>query len=180
MVGNRTKISKYIAYLLRHEPEDMEVSDEGFLELSQLLEKLRDCWPEITRRDIQELVERDPKGRYEISGNRIRARYGHSIDVQPTLNEAEADFLFHGTAPKSAENILEEGLKSKGRQKVHLSATVEDAVQVGKRRTENPIILRVDVARAQKEGVNVERASDKVFVADYVPAKFISIEKSID
>lgn len=180
MVGNRKKISKYMTYLLRHEPSGLDVSNEGFVEMSSLLEKLRDRWPDITKSHVREVVERDPKGRYEIKEGKIRARYGHSIDVQPTLNEATADVLYHGTTSQAAQNILEEGLKSRGRQKVHLSATVEDAMEVGKRRTRNPVILRVNVEKAQSEGINVERASDKVFVADYIPPRFISIGYGTD
>lgn len=180
MVENRKEISKYMAYLLRHEPSGLDVSNEGFVGLSSLIDKLCDRWPEITKEDIREVVERDPKGRYEIKEGKIRARYGHSIDVEPTLNEATADVLYHGTTSQATQNILEEGLKSKGRQKVHLSATVEDAMEVGRRRTKNPVILRIDVGEAQSEGTKIERASDKVFVADYIPSKFISIEYGAD
>lgn len=180
MVENRKKVSKHMAYLLRHEPSGLDISNEGFVEVSSLLKKLRDRWPSITRENVREVVERDPKGRYEIKEGRIRARYGHSIDVQPTLNEATADVLYHGTTSRAAQKIMEEGLESRGRQKVHLSATVEDAIDVGKRRTNNPVILRVDVREAQREGIKVESASDKVFVADYIPPRFISMGYTTD
>lgn len=171
---NQTKISKQMAYLLRHNPSGMQISSEGFVDFEQLLKRLQDRRPELSKEDIREVVERDPKGRYEIKGNKIRARYGHSIDANPTLTPAAADILYHGTTPKAAEKILEEGLKTKSRQKVHLSATVEDAIQVGKRRTDNPVILEVNVKEASGKGVNVERASDKVYVADEIPAEHIS------
>lgn len=172
---NSTKISKQMAYLLRHHPSGMEISEEGFVDLDELLGHLRKRWPDLNRENLRELVERDPKGRYEIRGDKIRARYGHSIDVRPILTEAQTDKLYHGTTPDASKKILEEGLKSKGRQKVHLSKRVEDAIEVGKRRTNNPVILEVDVQAAKKEGIKVERASDKVYVAGKIPPKFISV-----
>lgn len=171
---NQTKISKQMAYMLRHNPSGMDMSEEGFVDIGELFSRLQERWPGIDEQALQELVERDPKGRYEIRGGKIRARYGHSIPVKPTVEKADVDVLYHGTTPQATDKILKEGLKSKGRQMVHLSKTVEDAVDVGKRRTDNPVVLRVDVRRAQKEGVEIGRASDRVFVADYIPPEFVS------
>ncbi|KXB00403.1 hypothetical protein AKJ42_00915 [candidate division MSBL1 archaeon SCGC-AAA261C02] len=174
MVRNQTKISKYLAYLLRHNPSGMKISREGFVSLEELLGKLRKRWPNLSEKDLQRLVKEDSKGRYEIKGREIRARYGHSIDVNPTLPEAKVDKLYHGTTYEASQKILEEGLKSKGRQKIHLSASIEDAVEVGKRRTSNPVVLAVNVKGARRAGIRVEKASDKVFVAHRIPSRFIS------
>lgn len=165
-----------MAYLLRHDPSGMEISKEGFVDLEALLGKLRDRWPNLGEEDIRRLVEEDPKGRYEIKNDKVRARYGHSLNVSPTLSEAKMDTLYHGTTSQVLDKILEEGLKPKGRQKVHLSTTIEGATQVGKRRTNNPVILEIDVKKARKIGIRVERASDKVFVADEIPPELISVK----
>ncbi len=176
--GKRTKISKQMAYLLRHEPSGLEISDEGFVDLEELLDKLRGRWPGLGKDEVREVVERDPKGRYEIDGNKVRARYGHSIDVDPDLSLANVDTLYHGTTPKAARSILEEGLRSRGRQKVHLSRNPVDAVEVGKRRTQNPVVLEIDAEGAIKKGIKIERASDRVFVSEDVPPEFISSRES--
>ena len=169
--------SKQIAYLLRHDPSGMDISKEGFVDIKELLEKLRNRWPNIDREDIRELVEEDPKGRYEIKDDKIRARYGHSIDVDPTLTKADVKKLYHGTTSKASENILEEGLKSKGRQKVHLSTTISDAIEVGKRRTKNPVVLEINAEKAQRAGINIERASDSVYVTEEIPPEFITVKE---
>lgn len=163
-----------MAYLLRHEPSGMEVSNEGWADFNELLERLKDRWPDLEREDIVKVVERDPKGRYEIKENKIRARYGHSIDVDPTLESAQVSTLYHGTTPEAADKILKEGLKSKGRQKVHLSTSVDEAMKVGKRHANNPVILEIDIEGAKKEGIRIERASDRVYVAEDIPSRFIS------
>lgn len=174
---NKVKVSKQIAYLLRHDPSGLEVSREGFVDLYELVDRLSERWPQIDEDFIRRLVEEDPKGRYEIRNNRIRARYGHSIDVKPSLPEADTEKLYHGTTRRATEKILREGLKPKGRQKVHLSRTVSDAVEVGKRRTDDPVVLEVDAMGARGSGINIEKASERVFVADRIPPRFIRARK---
>ena len=173
----RTEISKTMAYLLRHDPSGMRISDKGFVVMEELLTKLKEKWPNINEKDIIEVIERDPKGRYEIKNGKVRARYGHSIEVNPTLNQSKKDVLYHGTTEKASKKILREGIKSQGRQKVHLSATIQGAYEVGKRRTNKPVILKIDAKKAQKENIKIERASDKVYVTDKIPPKHIKNKK---
>jgi len=170
---NRREVSKQMAYLLRHDPSGMSMDKEGFVELGELLDKLRDRWKNLTEMELRKIVEEDPKGRYEISDGRIRALYGHSIDVEPDLPEVEVDVLYHGTSKKAAERIDQEGLRSQGRRKVHLSASKEDAIEVGKRHTPEPVLLEVDTFEAIDSGVLFQKASDKVYVTDFVPPEFI-------
>lgn len=163
-----------MSYILRHDPSGLEISEEGWVDLDGLLEDLQDRWSEVDKKDVERIVDEDPKGRYEIKEDRIRARYGHSIDVDPTLETVSVENLYHGTTAEAADEILKEGLKSKGRQKVHLSSDIEGARSVGERRTSSPVILKIDVGGATEEGIQVERASERVYVADKIPPRFIS------
>ena len=61
-----------------------------------------------------------------------------------------------------------------GRRKVHLSPTIEQAMRVGRRRTKNPVILRIDVESAKREGIRFEKANDLVYLSDEIPPRFIS------
>lgn len=172
---NRREISKQMAYLLRHHPSGLEIDNEGYVDLGDLLAKLRERWTNLSESDLLEIVEEDPRGRYEITDDRIRALYGHSIEVEPDLPEVEVEVLYHGTSEESANRIDEQGLKSQGRRKVHLSANKDDAIRVGKRHTPEPVVLEIDAKEAIDSGVVFQKASDKVFVADYVPPEFIEI-----
>ncbi len=175
MALDRRKISKTMAYLLRHDPEGMPVDNDGFADVQELLERLKNRDIRIDRDRLREVVEQDPKGRYELRGDQIRARYGHSIDVEPTFEEARQDVLYHGTSGEAARSIREEGLRPKGRQKVHLSRTVSDAAEVGRRHTRDPVIFEVDAQGARQEGVSIQRASDRIFVADAIPARHLRL-----
>jgi putative RNA 2'-phosphotransferase len=107
----------------------------------------------------------------------VRALYGHSVDVEPNLPEVEVDELYHGTSRQAAKRISEEGLKSQGRRKVHLSAGVEDAIEVGKRHTQDPLVLEIDAVGARDSGVSFQKASEKVYVTDFVPPEFIEVRE---
>ena len=172
---NRREVSKQMAYLLRHDPSGITIDKEGFVPLDELLSKLQDRWKNLTDPRLRQIVEEDPKGRYEISDGRVRALYGHSIDVEPDLPEVEVEILYHGTSRKAARRIESEGLKSQGRRKVHLSARKEDAIEVGKRHTPEPVLLEIRADEAVDSGVVFQKASDKVYVTDFVPPEFIKI-----
>lgn len=167
-----------MAYLLRHEPEGMDVDQEGFAFISSLLDRLRQRNLSVDRSDIRKVVETDPKGRYEIDGDRVRARYGHSITVEPTLQKINVSYLYHGTTPAAADRIQAEGLTSQSRQKVHLSKSVSEARKVANRRTSHPVIFRVDVSCVEGRGISIERASDVVYVADEVPPDCLELEST--
>ncbi len=151
------------------------MSPDGFVRIEELLQRVMGCYPEITEAELRSVIEADPKGRYELRDDRVRARYGHSLPVSVELPPAGVKRLYHGTSSQAAQRILSEGLKPKGRQKVHLSASVKDAVEVGKRRCEKPMVLEVDVESAVKAGVKVLQAGEKVYVADEIPANFIKL-----
>ena len=172
----RIKVSRYVSYLLRHNPEDLEMDDEGFIELDQLVSKLRRRFPTVDRKLLIEIVELSERRRFEIVGEKIRALYGHTIDVHVHLKEdTEVELLYHGTTPEAVEQILENGLQPMRRRGVHLSPTEEIAHEVGKRRTNNPVILVVDAAEARSHGIRFYRATDKVYVCKYVPTKYIKM-----
>ena len=78
---------------------------------------------------------------------------------------------------KALEAILNDGLRPMGRQYVHLSVNTETAVQVGKRRDAAPVILVIDAHKAYTDGIVFYKGNDKVVLADYVPAGYISIKR---
>lgn len=169
------RLSRYLSYLLRHNPEDLPMEEDGFVPVDEILKKVKKRFPWADLEMIIKLSE--GKGaRFEIRGNRIRALYGHSIPVKINLEEIkDVDYLYHGTTPESAKRILKEGLKPMGRRKVHLSPSMEQALKVGKRKTEEPVVLRIDARSAIKRGIRIEKANDLVYLSDYIPPEFISL-----
>lgn len=173
--GLKTAVSKYMSYLLRHNPENLEMDNEGFVRISDLLKNLRKKY-DVDEYLIREVVEKSDRRRFQIVGDKIRAIYGHTIDIRIKFPVDErVKFLYHGTTVQSASIILKEGLKPMKRRWVHLSATPEIAKDVGKRRTQKPTILVVDARKARQEEVKFYKATNQVYLSKEVPSKFIKI-----
>jgi putative RNA 2'-phosphotransferase len=176
-----TKLSKEISYALRHHPEEyeLELDNLGFVEINQLLDSLNssnEYERKITKEDLEYIITHSDKQRHEINDNKIRALYGHSVSNKIEIVKCiPPDVLYHGTANRFLDSILDKGLLPMNRQYVHLSVDINTATLVGKRRDNNPIILKIDAKRAYNDGVVFYKGNDKVYLCDQLPAKYIEI-----
>ena len=173
------ELSKTISHALRHEPwlYELELDDEGWVSISQLLESLRlenKLWREIRQFDIEEMLQTSSKPRHEISDGRIRAIYGHSIPNKlKRVSATPPEVLFHGTTPRVIGMIKTKGLKPMNRQNVHLSIDKATALEVGKRKSKSPVLLRIRSLDASKNDVVFFKGNEKIWLADKVPPQFI-------
>lgn len=173
------EVSRAVAHALRHEPwiYELELDDEGWVPTEALLAALRDLrtdWDGLDEADLARMVEQSEKKRFELGARRIPALYGHSTPQRLAKEPAEPPaVLYHGTSPVSATRIGAEGLRPMGRQYVHLSTDVGTAVQVGRRKAREPVILVIRAREAASEGVMFYRGNELVWLADAVPARFI-------
>jgi len=183
----KLKISKYLSYILRHHPEAIgsSLDEEGYLkiDLDELIKRMKTKkkfqGAPLNKSLLMEVVNEDSKGRYQITGNKIRAKYGHSIDgISIFLTENELpSVLFHGTPKKNLDNILIEGLKPMGRNLVHLTENETDALNVGRRHGKDVIMLKIDVQDALKENIKFWKPGKNVYTAKSIPGKFITIKE---
>jgi putative RNA 2'-phosphotransferase len=105
----------------------------------------------------------------------IRATYGHTIDVRlDDLPPADIDEFFYPVTEEEIDIILEGGLNPIDRKSVHLSGSMEKAIEAGKVRTEAPLILRIDGKKAREDGVQIYHAGKDVYVTERIEAKYIS------
>jgi putative RNA 2'-phosphotransferase len=173
----KAKVSKYMSYLLRHNPENLKMDKHGFVDLDELLEKLNERF-QIDKEFTLEIVEKSDRKRFEIVENKIRALYGHTIPVKLKLEEDKVTKVFyHGTTQNAASEILRGGLKPMRRRWVHLSPTVEIATEVGLRRTKSPVILEINAEAARKNGLRFYKATNKVYVCDAILPEYIQIAR---
>lgn len=174
----RVKVSRYMSYLLRHNPQGLSMDEHGFVNLDKLVEKINQRF-RVNKIFVLEIVERNGRKRFEVVDNKIRALYGHTVPVKLEFEEDKTvKVLYHGTTPQAASKILREGLKPMKRKWVHLSPTIEVAREVGMRRTDTPTILEVDVEAARKDGLKFFKATDKVYLCKNVPQKYIRLVRA--
>lgn len=175
---NYIRLSKIISYALRHAPLDfnLSVSKEGWVSIAELVEGIKRVEPDLNElriEDIYEAIYTQKKIRHEISSERIRALYGHSIQINSNNNFAVPPVhLFHGTAIEKIDWIRSEGIKKMSRQFVHLSEDEQEATIVGKRKSSNVIVLKINSRLADKEGINF-RHRGSIWLCEYIPAKYI-------
>lgn len=167
-----------MALILRHRPEQFGVALDahGFAHIDDLLEAIRSRpqWARATRDAILEVIQRQDRPRFELKGDYIRALYGHSVPQRIEYTEIDPpEYLYHGTTPASLKRITVEGLLPMERQYVHLSATPEDARQVGLRRTAHPVILRIRAREAQAAGARFFQADPRIYLTKRVARQYI-------
>ena len=126
-----TRISKYLSYVLRHNPDDAGISlrDGGWVDIESLVRGIQEKFPEFDEALLLFLVETDAKGRYAMEDGQVRAQQGHSIEVGSVASDTlPPDALFHGTTARNWESIQTAGaIKPMRRNHVHLSSDVETA-----------------------------------------------------
>jgi putative RNA 2'-phosphotransferase len=174
-----THLSKTVAHALRHAPwlYELELDAAGWTPVAALLHALRQqhpAWRTLDQTDLEALLARPGKRRFEMKNGRIRALYGHSlarrIEKEPSVPPPR---LYHGTAPATARIIRQEGLRPMNRQYVHLSTDRPTAIAVGRRKAPHPVILVVDAAAAHAAGITFYRGNDVVWLATAVPPAYI-------
>lgn len=170
------KLGRFISGILRHFPErfGLSMDENGWVDFDNLVRVVRRKFKWANRWIIKALIYSDSKGRYELKDGKIRAKYGHSVNVE--LNDyplAEEDILYYGTSEEEAQRLLEVGIKPVNQTYVHLSTTIEKSEEVARLRTDEPIILEIDAKKAKEDGIRIVKANDFIALAKEIPPKYI-------
>lgn len=176
-MSKKDERSKQLAYLLRHDLEAYKVGkidDNGWRNTIELQEDYG-----YTQDELQEIVDTDTKGRYELSENKlhIRALQGHSIpvEVDNIVESIPPEILYHGTLESNLKSIQEKGLLKGSRLYVHLSADYDTAFKVGERRKGSTIVLKIKTAEMFKAGIKFWKSKNGVWLCEYVDPKYIEL-----
>ena len=160
---------KRLSYLLRHD-KSYAFDEHGWREVNDLVVNHG-----YTMEELREIVATNNKQRYEFSEDMmcIRARQGHSIQVDVELAEATPpDMLYHGTAKVFVESIMSQGIQKGKRLYVHLSTTTNMATKVGVRHGE-PAVLAIDAKRMHEDGIKFFLSRNDVWLTEFVEATYI-------
>jgi putative RNA 2'-phosphotransferase len=171
--------SKRLSLVLRHRPASVGLSLDaaGWVDVPALLAALAEHGWAMTREELAEVVDTNDKQRFEwdAAADRIRARQGHSIEVDLELSVVVPPaVLFHGTPTRNLGSIMATGLDRRQRQHVHLSGDVATARKVGARRGDF-IVLAVDTVRMHADGHEFRVSTNGVWLVDAVPPHYLSV-----
>jgi putative RNA 2'-phosphotransferase len=157
------KVSKYLSLLLRHSPDKVSVSE--------ILDKLS-----LTIQDLDTVVNENNKKRFEYDDtkSKIRARQGHSIQVDVELKKMTPPFeLYHGTSKSFELSIRKTGIDKRNRLHVHLSEDIETATNVGARKSDKVIVLTIKARAMYADGFTFYLSNNGVWLTDHIPSKYI-------
>jgi putative RNA 2'-phosphotransferase len=174
----RERLSKLLFYILRHRPDEygLVLDPEGYVSVKELLQALHEeeGWSFVRRDHLQELALTSDRARFEMDDNRIRASYGHPLPVSIRYESVEPPkILYHGTRRRTYPVILIHGLRPMGRQYVHLAATRELALRMGRRRDPDPVLLEIQALKAHHEGIPFCRANELIFLVEALPPQYL-------
>lgn len=173
-------MSKFLSFVLRHQPEAIGLSlhQEGWANISELITKAASEGYVLDLTLIKTLVNESDKKRFQLSSDAlfIRAAQGHSTSqVNITFIAATPpDVLYHGTATRFISLIDKSGLVAKDRQYVHLSTDIATAQQVGQRHGK-PVVLGIDALAMHQQAFPFYQADNGVWLTHSVPSAFLRV-----
>lgn len=171
---------KQLSWLLRHDVKAYTlkglIDHNGWRSVDEICKNYN-----YSRELLDEIVESNNKKRYEYNEDKtkIRARQGHSIDVDVELTELSFEellhknpFLYHGTSSRFIEDIKKEGLKPMSRKYVQLSPDTETAINVGKRHGGKTYVITIDALEMKRDGKKIYISNNGVYNVDCVEPKY--------
>lgn len=171
-------ISKFLSYVLRHEPHAIGITldHEGWVNIDTLILAANQSGQMLTRELVEQVVHRNDKKRFSISEDAhcIRAAQGHStptVSIQ-YMEKQPPEWLYHGTATRFLDSILQQGLTAQARQHVHLSENSQTALSVGQRYGQ-PILLKIQAQSMYQQGFQFFQADNGVWLTVHVPVNFL-------
>jgi putative RNA 2'-phosphotransferase len=174
-----SEVSKFLSYVLRHQPDAIGITLdlEGWTDIAALIAAAANDGKQLDLNMIQAVVAASDKKRFAISddGLRIRAVQGHStesVDIN-YIEKLPPEFLYHGTATRFVQSIQKEGLLSGSRQYVHLSQDEQIARAIGQRHGK-PVVLKIKASLMHEQDFNFFQAENGVWLTSVVPVLFIT------
>lgn len=171
-----TRASKFLAYVLRHDPAaiGLVLGEGGWVRVDALLAGAERHGRRLDAALIDRVLRAPGKQRFETRDGLIRAAQGHSVPVDLGLEPRQPpSVLYHGTVARFLDSIFADGLRPGARTHIHLSASTETAATVGARRG-RPVVLVIDTVAMRAGGHEFFQASNGVWLTSHVPPAFIS------
>ena len=180
---DEVRISRRISLVLRHRPESagLTLDANGWVPVADLLAALR-----LSRAELDHIVANNDKSRFAVARRTdgsewIRASQGHSRRVAVDLDLPTAEppaVLFHGTPRENVSSIERDGLRPGSRHHVHLAVDVPTALAVGRRRTADVAVFRVDATAMAADGHVFQRSANGVWLTRGVPPQYLSLKRT--
>jgi putative RNA 2'-phosphotransferase len=180
---NHRWLSRYLCYVLRHNPADLgiELDERGWTDTTLLLERLATVKQvRLNLAELERMVQQDKRQRYSLQGERIRANDGHTLQtVRLVFERVEPPpLLYLGLSKARLSAILDAGTLDPGTAgsdlcddgRIVLTESASEADQrSGCNPEDQPHIVVVEASRAAQEGVDFYRSASGLYLCERLP-----------
>lgn len=172
-------LNRLMNYILGNRPDEFAIvpGREGFIAIKELLKVIHEepGMGYVRESHLREVLLHDRDGLFEIEGKRIRSTRRNFLPASKEQGlSATPKILFKGVRRKAYPFVLRKGLLPGSEDHVVLTTNRDLAIRIGRRADQDPVILEVRARAAYEEGIAFFPFGDTLFVADAVPAQFIS------
>jgi len=128
------------------------MNQHGWVDMDVLCDAMRTRYKWANKDKLFSMIESDEKGRYEILGRKIRA--STVILWMLILIILKTPFLnsIMVASREEVDILLEKGIRPIKQRYVHLSTSIDKALEVAKIHTDDPVLIRINAEEAQKDG----------------------------
>lgn len=177
MDKNLVKVSKFLSFILRHQPGaiGLTLDEHGWADVAQLIDLAKKDGTTLTKTLLEKIVATNDKKRFVFNADKskIRASQGHSLEVDLDLPPQQPpNYLFHGTATRFLASIRDRGLIPGSRQHVHLSLDKSIAMKVGQRHGK-PVVLKIRSEAMDQAGFVFFLSDNGVWLTEAVPPEYL-------
>jgi putative RNA 2'-phosphotransferase len=166
-------LAKMLAYVLGRQPGEFGLvpDAEGFVRIKDLLKALHeeDGWGYVNESHLREVLLSVSATMFEIDAQRIRARHRGTLTA-PSAPERPPKLLYAHIRRRAYPFVHADGIRPSSHPQVILTAEHALAERLGRRIDPDPVILVVNVRRAEEHGVVFSSFGAGLFLADRIPA----------
>ena len=164
--------TRLLQYILGRTPWEFGLAPdpEGYVAIKELLKAINEeeDLHHIRRAHIDELMVTLSPPPVEIKDTFIRA-VDRSHLPQPNIPQKLPKLLHTPIREKAYPYVAEQGIRPSSGHQVILTDDPNMAKRIGKRRGDAMVILNVNVAQAEREGVLFSQYGDIIYLAKFIP-----------
>lgn len=168
------RLSEFLSLILRHRPETIQLTLDayGYAKIEDIISKAKENGYVITEEELNKVVHNSDKKRFKITGDKIKAIKGHSIEILiDEESQKPPDVLFHGTKVKLKEIITQQGLLGMKRSFVQLYEDYYDAHMM----KNEVVVFEIDARRMHSDGFEFY-LFDGVWQTKAVPGNYLTVK----
>ena len=171
------RLGRFISGALRHFPDDigLAINQQGWVDVDLLCDAMMVRYRWASKEKLFAMIESDEKGRYQVYGKKIRARYGHSVDIDLDYPDNTLPEIYYGASREEVDILLEKGIRPIRQRYVHLSTSSEKAMQVANIHTDDPVLIVVNAEEAQNDGIDMLDATEHIVLSEEIPPEYLSL-----